>query len=112
MKRCPIRGTSALAIAAAAGLLSLTGALAQGPAQPRDPSGTDVEKSEPQDPRSTGSTCPGENLSERLERCSGVIRPPSGISPDNTIRPPDPGTMPVIPPPGSPGGNPNVDPKG
>ena len=67
-----------------------------------------------QDPRSTGATArPGENLSERLERTEGVIRPPSDLNPDSRVRPPvpDPGTTRVIPPPGEPGGNPLVQPK-
>jgi hypothetical protein len=45
---------------------------------------------------------------------SGVISPPSGVDPG--IRAPTPpagstATMPVIPPPGTPGGNPNVQAK-
>src|SRR5215207_8551684 len=62
-----------------------------------------------QDPRSTGATArPGESLSQRLERTEGVIRPPSDLNPDSRVKPPvaDPGTTPVIPPPGAPGGNP------
>lgn len=55
---------------------------------------------------------PGETLSERLDRTDGVIRPPTDITRDNnTIRPPDPGTTRVIPPPGSPGGDPTIRPK-
>jgi hypothetical protein len=77
------------------------------PSQPGKPS----ERSSPQDPRSTGSTCPGSNLSERLDRCNGVIPPPRGITPDTTIKPPDTGRTPVIPPPGAPGGNPQIEPK-
>ena len=62
------------------------------------------ESTGPQDPRSTGSMSqPGENLSERLDRSDGVIHPPTDIAPDMAIRPPDPGTTRVIPPPGTPG---------
>lgn len=55
----------------------------------------------------------GENLSERLDRSGGVIRPPAGVDPEIRVPPKEPnaGTMPVIPPPGSPGGNPSVQPK-
>jgi hypothetical protein len=62
----------------------------------------------PQDPSSTGST-----LSDKLERSDGVVRPPETGAPDITVPAPvpDPGTTPVIPPPGSPGGNQQVDPK-
>ncbi len=43
---------------------------------------------------------------------NGVIRPPVQVDPGIT-RPPPPvrGAMPVIPPPGTPGGNPRVKPK-
>ncbi|MXQ11712.1 hypothetical protein [Microvirga makkahensis] len=62
----------------------------------------------PQDPSSTGST-----LSDKLEQSDGVIRPPETGTPDITVPAPvpNPGTTPVIPPPGSPGGNQQVDPK-
>ncbi len=54
---------------------------------------------------------PGDNLSDRLARTDGVICPPENVDP--AIRAPAPGggAMPVIPPPGSPGGDPNVRPK-
>jgi hypothetical protein len=117
MPRHPGHRVALSTIGVAAGLLWLTAALAQAPMRPPDSNGfvpqdAAPDQSEPQDPRSTGSICRGDTLSERLERCGGVIPPPRGIAPDNTIRPPDPGTTPVIPPPGSPGGNQDVDPKG
>ncbi len=59
-----------------------------------------------------GSAAPKDNLSDRLARTDGVICPPPDIDPD--VRAPAPsggGTMPVIPPPGSPGGDPTVQPK-
>ncbi len=61
-------------------------------------------------PAETGST---NTLSEKLEQTDGVIRPPANASPDITVPAPvpDPGTTPVIRPPGSPGGNQQVDPK-
>jgi hypothetical protein len=104
-------------LGAALAMLSLGGALAQAPTEPRGPSAADVSGTRPkgaesQDPRSTGSICPGDSLSERLDRCQGVIRPPEDIAPDNSIRPPDTGTTPVIPPPGTPGGDPKMEPKG
>ncbi|HEX3438930.1 MAG TPA: hypothetical protein VHT93_01175 [Pseudolabrys sp.] len=52
------------------------------------------------------------NLSDKLARSGGVICPPQQVDPD--IKAPTPrsgGTMPVIPPPGSPGGDPNIQPK-
>ena len=76
---------------------------------------TDTPQSEstgPQDPRSTGATArPNVPLSDRLNETGGVIRPPQNTTPDMAIRPADPGTTRVIPPPGSPGGNPSVQPQ-
>jgi hypothetical protein len=55
----------------------------------------------------------GGTLSEKLERTDGVIKPRENVDPDITTPAPvpNPGTTPVIPPPGSPGGNPSVQPK-
>jgi hypothetical protein len=92
------------------GPCGVASALAQSSA-PASPGGPPSDRAQPQDPGSTGSTCPGTSLSDRLSRCDGVIRPPSGLNPDNTIEPPDTGTTPVIPPPGSPGGDQRLDPK-
>lgn len=50
------------------------------------------------------------NLSDKLARTGGVICPPN-VDPDIKAPTPNAGKMPVIPPPGSPGGNPNVQPK-
>lgn len=53
-----------------------------------------------------------DDLSEKLARSGGVICPPEHVDPK--IRQPTPptgGSMPVIPPPGSPGGDPSVQPK-
>ncbi len=52
-------------------------------------------------------------LSEKLGRTNGVIRPQQDIDPGiaKTAPVPNPDSTPVIPPPGSPGGNPQVQPK-
>ena len=51
-------------------------------------------------------------LSSDLNRSGGVITPPAGIDPEIKQTPPATGsTMPIIPPPGTPGGNPAVKPK-
>jgi hypothetical protein len=58
-----------------------------------------------------GQHSPGdETLSKRLEQTEGVICPPE-IDPDIKAPTPQGGRMPVVPPPGSPGGDPTVRPK-
>lgn len=61
-------------------------------------------------PDATGSTT---NLSEKLNRTDGVITPPAGIDSGMATRAPaaNTGTMPVITPPGEPGGNQAIQPK-
>jgi hypothetical protein len=69
---------------------------------------------EPSRSPATGQTAPpaSGNLSSELNRSGGVITPPSGVDPGIKETPPPTGsTMPVIPPPGTPGGNPAVKPK-
>ena len=57
----------------------------------------------------------GRSLGEELKRSEGVIVPVDpGVDLDMVQPPPDTGgaaTMPVIPPPGTPGGDPNVRPQ-
>jgi hypothetical protein len=79
----------------------------QMPAEKVEP---DRNLSGPNGPSETGST---NSLSDKLEQSDGVIRPPANASPDITVPAPvpDPGTTPVIRPPGSPGGNQQLDPK-
>ena len=50
-------------------------------------------------------------LSDQLADSKGIICPPSGVDPEMRQKPQEGGTMKVIPPPGSPGGNPSVQPK-
>jgi hypothetical protein len=50
--------------------------------------------------------------SSDLNRSGGVITPPSDVDPEMKQTPPSTGAkMPIIPPPGTPGGNPAVKPK-
>jgi hypothetical protein len=52
------------------------------------------------------------NLSRKLDRDNGVISPPRQVDPGMSIKPPsDAGSMRIIPPPGSEGRQPNVQPK-
>jgi hypothetical protein len=55
----------------------------------------------------------GATLSDRLSKGQGTIAPPKDVDPGMTVRPSPggAGNMPVIPPPGSPGGNRSVVPK-
>jgi hypothetical protein len=52
-----------------------------------------------------------EPLGDRLAKSDGVLCPPSGVDPEMRAPAPEIGKTPVIPPPGSPGGDPNVRPK-
>jgi hypothetical protein len=90
---------------AAVALSGVMAASASAQIQPRDPNMPDPQttipdKLAPQEPGSTGST--GGNLSDRLERTEGVIRPPATGDGEAVIpTPPAAGAMPVIPPPGT-----------
>jgi hypothetical protein len=52
-----------------------------------------------------------EPLGDKLARSDGVLCPPSGVDPEIRAPTPNTGNTPVIPPPGSPGGDPTVRPK-
>jgi hypothetical protein len=55
---------------------------------------------------------PAGNLSEKLERSEGVIKPRENVDPGLHVQPPESADkMPVIPPPGTPEGNRDVRPK-
>jgi hypothetical protein len=62
-----------------------------------------------QDAQTTGQS--REPLGDRLARSDGVLCPPSGVDPEMRAPTPQGGNTPVIPPPGSPGGDPTVRPK-
>src|SRR5215212_4185437 len=53
----------------------------------------------------------GEPLSDKLARTDGVICPPNVDPEIRAPTPPSGNKMPVIPPPGSPGGDPSIQPK-
>ena len=63
----------------------------------------------PQNPSAPSATT-GESLSDKLARTDGVICPPD-VDPEIRVPTPDIGKTPVIPPPGSPGGDPTIRPK-
>jgi hypothetical protein len=62
------------------------------------------------DPKNCASKGSSGDLSNNLAQSGGVICPPD-VDPNMKAPTPNTGKMPVIPPPGSPGGNPNVQPK-
>ena len=89
-------------------------------AQPRDPKacapGADSHLRMPDTPTPPARQTPnatngsGTNLSDKLAQSDGVLCPPN-VDPGIRAPTPEVGRMPVIPPPGSPGGDPNVRPK-
>ena len=52
-----------------------------------------------------------EPLSDKLAKSDGVLCPPSGVDTEMHVPTPNAGTTPVLPPPGSPGGDQTVRPK-
>lgn len=50
-------------------------------------------------------------LGDRLSESKGVICPPAGVDPGISVPPVGGGRTPVIPPPGTPGADPNLQPK-
>ena len=63
------------------------------------------------DKPSTDVGAAGGNLSDKLSGTGGVIHPQEGVDAKMQKPAPSTGTTPVIPPPGSSGGNPDVEPK-
>jgi hypothetical protein len=74
------------------------------PMQPRPNSGAAV-------PEGTTTGQRAEPLGDKLARSDGVLCPPAGVDPEIHAPAPDAGKTPVIPPPGSPGGDPTIRPK-
>jgi hypothetical protein len=66
--------------------------------------------SDPKGCSDAANSSSGQSLSNRLSQTNGVICPPN-VDPGIKAPTPDTGKTPIIPPPGSPGGNPNVQPK-
>ena len=90
------------AIAAAVGGFLAIAALA---ADPSERAGTD-QTTPPVAPPASGSS------SSDLGRSGGVITPAPTVDPQMKRTPPPAGdNMPVIPPPGTPGGDPSIKPK-
>ncbi len=62
-------------------------------------------------PQGTTTGQRAEPLGDKLARSDGVLCPPAGVDPAIRAPTPDAGNTPVIPPPGSPGGDPTIRPK-
>ncbi len=97
--------------AAAVAMLALP-ALAQRPApqvQPEAP--PQAPETPPQGGGPTGNDIIEGPVAPRIPR--GVIEPPMQVDPgiQTTVPEPRPGTTPVIPPPGTPGGDPTIVPR-
>lgn len=59
----------------------------------------------------TTGQAPSEPLGEKLAKSDGVLCPPPNVDPQMRAPAPSGGNTPVIPPPGSPGGDPSIRPK-
>ncbi len=90
------------------------------PAPTAPPSASRAANCAPMQPMpNSGATAPegtttgqrAELLGDKLARSDGVLCPPAGIDPEMHAPTPDGGKTPVIPPPGSPGGDPSIRPK-
>lgn len=97
-------------IAALATVAAVNFALAQPSANPSLENGATCPPDTKGEPPTVGggSSAP---LSDKLAQSKGVICPPAGVDPEMQVAPPSGGRLKVIPPPGTPGGNPNVQPK-
>jgi hypothetical protein len=110
--------------AMAAAILMPVAAFAQAPPQTQTPIAPKSERSNPavcasSDTHTTVGQgddlqlqkSSGGSLSDKLARSDGVICPPEHVDPAIKAVTPPGGSITVIPPPGSPGGDPNVRPK-
>jgi hypothetical protein len=82
-------------------------------AQPANPSPGEGAACPPDtkgDPPTIGGGS-SEPLSDKLAQSKGVICPPAGVDREMQVPPPSGGHLKVIPAPGTPGGDPNVQPK-
>ncbi len=120
--------TKLVATLTAAALAVPAVAQAQAPATPSTPSPPTATQNHPESntdcapsklsnpnarPGETVGQAPSDSapLSDRLAAGNGVLCPPSGVDPEIRAPTPDVGKTPVIPPPGSPGGDKSVQPK-
>jgi hypothetical protein len=108
-KELPLRSVITI-IAALVTVVTANVSLAQSTATPPPESGATC----PPDVKGEAPTVGGgssEPLSDKLAQSKGVICPPAGVDREMEVTPPSGGHLKVIPPPGTPGGDPNVQPK-
>ncbi len=113
-------------LAASCALMLASAAHAQAPASPATPpaqtatpAASQPTNCAPVPPKGTGTNSKNdttvgqsnEALGDKLARSDGTLCPPSNIDPEIRAPTPEGGKMRVIPPPGSPGGDPSVRPK-
>jgi len=100
--------------------LLLSAATASAQAPPSTPQAIPVQGTvrcapvQPQPPGTPPQQTTGQSrepLSDRLAQADGVMCPPIEVDRQMQKPPPETGKTPVIPPPGSPGGDPTVRPK-
>lgn len=100
-----------IAAAALASLAFCCGASAQsGAPAPGSPESVS-ETTAPADAPSTDIARKAGTLSHKLDETNGVIQPDEDVDPAMQKPAPPVGTTPVIPPPGSPGGPTDIQPK-
>ena len=101
MKRVAL--TTAIVVAVVIATATALNAAPQG----KDPPGSEDQTEQGEQTNS------GDNLSDELDRSKGVIHPPptGDAEIETTVPNPNPGTLKVIPPPGTPGGDQSVEPK-
>lgn len=92
--------------------IAIAAAAQQPPAQDGPAQGGKAPSASGQPQETTPSSPDAGSLSHQLSRSQGVLQPPP-TGDKNTVTPPTTGAgrTPVIPPPGTPGGNPQVQPK-
>jgi hypothetical protein len=117
--------SAAIAIGVLLGFLAAGPSVAQGPPDTPKDTQNAAPAQPPLDPKACASDKratlgggdtvevprPDKSLSEKLAATDGVICPPPEIDPDIHLPSRGGGAMPVLPPPGSPGGDPSVRPK-
>jgi hypothetical protein len=115
----PLLISCALFAASGAALAQAPPTLATPPAQTAPPSPIRPADCAPTQSTPRGNIAPqgtttgqsNEPLGDRLAKSDGVLCPPAGVDPEMRAPTPNGGNTPVIPPPGSPGGDPTIRPK-